>query len=1077
MISHSLKKKLLLAAVMLTLVSQSGNAADIDLFAGAAPTDSDAPNVLFVIDNAANFSASVTTQRCSISAAGVVLTDGSGTGTALDKTAGAVEQCALYAAISSMNVSADTTINIGVMGFNANGMKQFNPGTNNFSSSCVGLTGGCLLMPLVPFNATNKANMLEWIRNWEISGGSDYVMKGNNTANGAVMQEAWAYFKGKTGVSGRSYAGIAPVVGCAKNTVIFIGNAYRNNSTPGDGTNEANSPLKPLLGLSRDADKRASPPATLLEKTVITDTITTSCGTKSLEITEGKGAYALNWARYMKGQDITTFSIGVLGPTCNAEYAAHLSKLGSSEVGGGKYFPTNNFEELKTAIQDAVTQIMAVNTVFAAVSLPVSVNTQGTYLNQVFIGMFRPDENSRPRWNGNLKQYKLGRIGGDLSLVDANDRDALNTLTGFISECGRSYWTPSVVDNYWSLNEDAYYWSQNDYVGCATIANSKVSNYPDGNIVEKGGQAFKLRQIVPTARNVKTCSRSFGSCTTLTDFSTSNSSVTSVLEDLEINWARGKNIAEELDKSDNVMRPSSHGDVLHSRPMPINYGTEASPNVVVYYGGNDGMLRAINGNRDSALTTSDGTVYEAGAELWSFMPPEFYSKIERLRRNWPSISYPGATSLFARAKDYGVDGPLTAHLGSSEVYLYAPMRRGGRAVYAFDVTNPASPSLLWKKGCPNASNDTDCSTGFTGIGQTWSSAKPFFASGYGSGTTPMVIMGGGYDTCEDYDAGTVGGKNHNCNTSNTGTSPAPTKGNKVYVLDAETGAVLKAFDTVRSVVADVTIVRDSSGMATYAYTADLGGNVYRITFSNGAPSSWTMTKIAALGCSTPSACTDSVANRKFMFAPSVATTDNQTYYVMLGSGDREKPVSAYAASRSVTNYFFAIQDKPSDTAWLTSENTNCGANVICLASLYGITTSATPSTLDLNGKKGWYLGLQSTEQVVTSALTIFGAVTFSTHQPAVYSATSCSANLGSTRVYTINYRNAASANGVDARYERITGDGLPPSPVGGRVRLDDGKVVNFCISCSKDGGIGVREPGSSGGASLPKGRIYWYIQK
>ena len=35
-------------------------------------------------------------------------------------------------------------------------------------------------------------------------------------------------------------------------------------------------------------------------------------------------------------------------------------------------------------------QIRAANSVFAAASLPVSANTQGTYLNQVYIGMFRP---------------------------------------------------------------------------------------------------------------------------------------------------------------------------------------------------------------------------------------------------------------------------------------------------------------------------------------------------------------------------------------------------------------------------------------------------------------------------------------------------------------------------------------------------------------------------------------------------------------------------------------------------------------------------------------------------------------
>ena len=36
-------------------------------------------------------------------------------------------------------------------------------------------------------------------------------------------------------------------------------------------------------------------------------------------------------------------------------------------------------------------KIQSVNSVFASVSFPVSVNTSGTYLNQVYVGMFRPD--------------------------------------------------------------------------------------------------------------------------------------------------------------------------------------------------------------------------------------------------------------------------------------------------------------------------------------------------------------------------------------------------------------------------------------------------------------------------------------------------------------------------------------------------------------------------------------------------------------------------------------------------------------------------------------------------------------
>src|SRR4029079_14864922 len=103
------------------------------------------------------------------------------------------------------------------------------------------------------------------------------------------------------------------------------------------------------------------------------------------------------------------------------------------------------------------------------------------------------------------------------------------------------------------------------------------------------------------------------------------------------------------------------------------------------------------------------------------------------------------------------------------------MRRGGRIVYAFDVTTPGTPSLLWAKGCPNLTNDSGCNTDYAGLGQTWASLKTAYASGYGSGKSPLLIMGGGYDNCEDFDALTAGGANNNC----TSTS----KGNRVYVVD------------------------------------------------------------------------------------------------------------------------------------------------------------------------------------------------------------------------------------------------------------------------------------------------------
>ncbi len=133
---------------------------------------------------------------------------------------------------------------------------------------------------------------------------------------------------------------------------------------------------------------------------------------------------------------------------------AHCSRTWRS-VGGGKYFRVNSSvgggEQIADALDDIFSEIQAVNSVFASVSLPVSVNTQGTYLNQIYIGMFRPDQDGHPRWVGNLKQYKLGSSATAWRPWMPTIPSAINASTGFITECARSFWTPTAVDNYWAF--------------------------------------------------------------------------------------------------------------------------------------------------------------------------------------------------------------------------------------------------------------------------------------------------------------------------------------------------------------------------------------------------------------------------------------------------------------------------------------------------------------------------------------------------------------------------------------------------------------------------------------------------
>ena len=1125
-------KRFLAALLLLAGALGAARAEDIDIFGGSQPAEATSPYLLFIMDTGASMEASAPSGvGCNIDDSGNVLVNN--TGSAANNTAfhgkmGGVEQCALYAALKAL-YDAGVNVHIGIMFFN-NGQKTLNPNTGTVSSltledNCVANDGGgCVGLRFTSLTSTTAPRILQWIRKWDKTG--TYNIKAPaSRGDGAVMQESWAYFFGKTGLSGTAYT--APDATCASKYLVFLGNAYDTQASPKDSTNNASSPKNAFTGASTTPALARATPTPSSEELATTDMIETysslKCGTstKSGTVTtdENKGSYALYWARYMRNQGVTTYSIGITGTDCDSTYVANLTHLARDVIGGGKFFNTTNYDELVEAIKTIVSEVQSVNSVFASAALPASVNTQGLYLNQVFIGMFRPATQFLPRWTGNLKHYKMGLVNNALQLQDADDGDAINTLTGFITECARSYWSADLpVDTYWSAAASAQ-------KGTCTITGAKASDTPDGNVVEKGAQARKLRALsAPSDRVVKTCGSTMASCSSMSDFTTTTLSGLSTAtfaatsasdKEAIINWIRGQNIGStgepdgELAKPTTGMRPSVHGDVVHSRPVAVNHGTDDDPKIVVYYGGNDGMLRSVAASRttDMSLTTISGTAtgtvtYTAGQEVWSFMPPEFYGKIARLRNNTESVSHPNSSTGTGSPKDYGMDGPITSYTGTfggaTKTYLYATMRRGGRAVYAFDVTYPGSPSLLWKKGCTTTDN-TDCSSGFTSIGQTWGSLRSILTTGYNDGgspavSKPLMIMGGGYDACEDYDHGyatdtsTSTGKNHQCVAGpgeGGGTEGSTvTKGNRIYILDAATGAVIREFKTRRAVIADVSIIRDGTGKAILGYTGDLGGYVYRLSLSGNDTSTWSITTIASLGCNDPTACTDSVANRKFMFAPSVLALGNNKYQVLIGSGDREKPVTKYYSSANVTNYFFSIVDDVGATTsapYYAALNPTCGGDWICVAALHPITGSGTPTTDELTLKpQGWYLGLSATEQVVTNPITIFGVVTFSTHLPSTGSASQCKVDLGETRVYNVYYKNAQGVtNGQlsNTRWADVSGDGLPPSPIGGKVKLDDGTIVPFCMGCDGGSPLKPKQPPGVGTKTSPKSRLYWYIER
>jgi type IV pilus assembly protein PilY1 len=980
----------------LLALSLAAPAEDIDLFVNQPSTvDSPKPNVLFIVDNTANWNTAFTN-----------------------------EMAALADTLASL---PENKLRIGIL---------FAAETGDGNSNT---EGGYVRAAIRDMTAANKIAYTNLVNSFDKN-----ADKGNGGQASLVMAEAYRYLAGGVPHAGNFKAKTDYLYNTSGTTANNVVCALPNNALNAfDGT-PYNSPVQSGCqknfiiyisnGASQDNTSVITRSTSMLADAALEAGISGATTPIAISPTGSQSNVSDEWARFMKNSrlGVRTYTIDVDKVTTGQGpgWTALLKSMAA--VSSGTYFDVSSGgagEAIRDAIAAILSEIQSVNSAFASVSLPVSVNTQGTFLNQVYIGMFRPDDMSGPRWAGNLKHYKLGYDSSNvLALLDADDKSAISSSgTGFIAECARSFWTPTLTDTYWANDAQG---------GCLAVLNSDVSNSPDGNIVEKGAQAFKLRST--TTRTVLTCDSGCAGVTAFnnTSVTPADLGVTAAEGAALIDWARGLNVDGELGKATSEMRPSVHGDVVHSRPVAINYGTDEVPEVVVFYGANDGMLHAVNGNRDGGL--SIGTK-GPGTELWSFMAPEFYPHIKRIRDNSPQVSYFG--SISGEPKPYGFDGPTAAYKDADQAIVYAAMRRGGRALYAFDVTSPASPALKWKHDATSLLN----------LGQTWSAPKLLTATGYAS---PMLIMGGGYDTCEDSDP-------HVCTTSTTG--------NRIYVMDADDGTLKKTLNTDRAVVADVVVVPDrATGLAKHAYAVDLGGNVYRINIGTAAPADWSITKIASLGGTGTDA-------RKFMFAPDVVE-DYGVYILLLGSGDREKPLTAYTAAASVDNYFFMLKDDPAVTPVLD----DCGgSSVICLNSLYPILDNTSPTLATVAEKKGWYLALNQTEQVVTSAITIFGTVTFSTHEPAPVDPDPnvCTSTLGTARVYNIAYATAASHNGTADRFETVAGGGLSPSPVAGMVTLDNGETVPFCIGCNPESALQGDPANPPPPAIQPKSRVYWNIQQ
>lgn len=864
------------------------------------------------------------------------------------------------------------------------------------------------------------------------------IPQANNAPYAKTMHEAYLYFGGKhdyvgfdsslydaAARSGNTSNYVSPATdGCQDNYIIFVG-----NGGPDSGENNEARTLLNGIGGVLNSDPISFTPS------------------------NSTSNWFDEYARTLKKQDVvpntilpgeqhvTTYTIAVQNPADNnystnpERSARELLKSGASQ-GGGEYYEASDGQKAMQAFVSLLQKMQAVNTVFAAVTLPVSVNVRGTYLNQVYMGQFRSDADARPRWPGNLKLYQIALdANGNPILADREGEGVEDTVKGFLLPDKTSFWT--TTSNYWAFGPSG------------TPASS--SDAPDGAIVEKGGAAQRLRSTFASSqatRKIYTCDTTCSGGTSLSStlFSTENNNITAALLGVSdsaertalISWVRGEDNKDNEDANEIAtdIRARAHGDLLHSRPAVVNYNRTGNDNdIAIYYGTNDGLFRAIKGGLDDA----DGT------EKWAFILPEFLGDLKRLRDNAPDITV-GGKPYFADGpvsvyqKDSNSDGSLVAAQGD-KVYLYIGMRRGGRFIYALDVSDPDTPKFLWKIGNTGS---------FAELGQTWSTPRPSKVRAVSA--DPVVIFGAGYDP-ENEDALPAGTNN---------------KGRGVFVVNGRTGALVKHILSagMGSIPADVTVLdRNGDGIHDRIYSVDTKGNLWRSDIDDADPAAWQTYKIASLAG-------DGTSARKLLNKPDVVF--GSTYdAILFGSGDRERPFDT-----TVINRFYMIRDG------FTSLNGGllCGSDAgpaTCTENdLVDVTSNPHQDSSLPSGSKGWYLTFATGEKVVGNAITVFGTTFFGTNRPTPPEPGVCTSNLGEAKLYSIGFETGNATRDLNAdgvldssdRSEISPGGGFLPSPVYAPVEIDGKKVDTICIGPSCFGA-----PHNTFGTT--RIRTYWRLQQ